>query len=72
MTQDEALRLALEALKDAVEELGGKVCDKCEDAIEALELTLKGLEEIECPVCKTRAYPYPKCGCVTYIERNEA
>jgi hypothetical protein len=66
------MKQALEALEEAVEELGGKVCEKCEDAIEVLKATLNGLDELECPVCHRRAYPYSKCGCVTYVERGEA
>ena len=30
----------------------------------------KGNEPATCPVCSATAYPYPKCGCVFYKEKN--
>ena len=34
---------------------------------EPVACTLGG---IECPVCRKSGYPYPKCRCVTYEEKN--
>jgi hypothetical protein len=30
----------------------------------------RGNEPATCPVCRATAYPYPKCGCVFYKEKN--
>jgi hypothetical protein len=30
----------------------------------------RGNEPATCPVCSATAYPYPKCGCVFYKEKN--
>jgi transcription elongation factor Elf1 len=30
----------------------------------------KGKEPLTCPICNATAYPYPKCGCVYYKEKN--
>jgi hypothetical protein len=30
----------------------------------------KGKEPLTCPICNATAYPYPKCGCVHYKEKN--
>jgi hypothetical protein len=30
----------------------------------------KGKEPLTCPICNATAYPYPKCGCVFYKEKN--
>ena len=30
----------------------------------------KGNEPATCPVCSATAYPYPKCGCVFYKDKN--
>jgi hypothetical protein len=30
----------------------------------------RGNEPATCPVCRATAYPYPKCGCVYYKEKN--
>ena len=30
----------------------------------------RGNEPATCPVCSATAYPYPKCGCVFYREKN--
>ena len=30
----------------------------------------RGNEPTTCPVCSATAYPYPKCGCVFYKEKN--
>jgi hypothetical protein len=30
----------------------------------------KGSEPLTCPICNATAYPYPKCGCVYYKEKN--
>jgi len=30
----------------------------------------KGKEPLTCPICRATAYPYPKCGCVYYKEKN--
>jgi hypothetical protein len=43
----------------AVRELG--------DRLSKLE---RGNEPATCPVCSATAYPYPKCGCVFYKEKN--
>jgi hypothetical protein len=32
----------------------------------------RGNEPATCPVCSATAYPYPKCGCVFYKEKNNA
>ena len=37
------------------------------DRVKELE---KGNEPATCPVCSATAYPYPKCGCVFYKEKN--
>jgi hypothetical protein len=31
---------------------------------------LEGKEPSTCPICNATAYPYPKCGCVYYKEKN--
>jgi hypothetical protein len=30
----------------------------------------RGNEPLTCPICNATAYPYPKCRCVTYEEKN--
>ena len=30
----------------------------------------RGKEPLTCPICNATAYPYPKCRCVTYEEKN--
>ena len=30
----------------------------------------RGNEPATCPVCSATAYPYPKCGCIFYKEKN--
>jgi hypothetical protein len=37
------------------------------DRVKELE---RGNEPATCPVCSATAYPYPKCGCVFYKEKN--
>ena len=37
------------------------------DRVKELE---KGKEPLTCPICNATAYPYPKCGCVYYKEKN--
>jgi len=37
------------------------------DRLSTLE---RGNEPATCPVCSATAYPYPKCGCVFYKEKN--
>jgi hypothetical protein len=37
------------------------------DRVKELE---KGKEPLTCPICNATAYPYPKCGCVFYKEKN--
>jgi hypothetical protein len=32
----------------------------------------KETDELECPICKVKAYPYPKCGHVKYVDEQEA
>jgi len=46
-------------LENAVRELN--------DRLAKLE---KGKEPLTCPICNATAYPYPKCGCVYYKEKN--
>ena len=31
---------------------------------------LEGKEPLTCPICNATAYPYPKCECVYYKEKN--
>ena len=31
----------------------------------------KETDELECPICKVKAYPYPKCGHVKYVDEQE-
>ena len=30
----------------------------------------KETDEVECPVCKDKGFPWPKCGHITYLERT--
>ena len=30
----------------------------------------KESDEVECPVCKNKGFPWPKCGHITYLERT--
>jgi len=30
----------------------------------------KETDEVECPVCKNKGFPWPKCGHITYLERT--
>ena len=52
-----------------MEELAiARVCiRKLGDRLAKLE---RGNEPATCPVCSATAYPYPKCGCVFYKEKN--
>ena len=46
------------------------------DALEALAqpeqepVAWKEDDEVQCPVCKDKGFPWPKCGHITYIERT--
>ena len=31
----------------------------------------KETDEVECPVCKDKGFPWPKCGHITYLERTQ-
>jgi hypothetical protein len=54
-----ALMEELAIAKVCIRELG--------DRLAKLE---RGNEPATCPVCRATAYPYPKCGCVFYKEKN--
>lgn len=54
---------AITALREA---LANEALDK--KAENARELGLD-YEPIQCPICKAEDSPYPKCGCVTYVEQ---
>lgn len=30
----------------------------------------KETDEVECPVCEDKGFPWPKCGHITYLERT--
>ena len=30
----------------------------------------KETDEVECPVCRDKGFPWPKCGHITYLERT--
>lgn len=62
-TAYEAQRQAITALREA---LVNEALDK--KAENARELGLD-YEPIQCPICKAEDSPYPKCGCVTYVEQ---
>ena len=53
------MRDYIRVLENLVRELG--------DRLAKLE---KGKEPLTCPICNATAYPYPKCGCVYYKEKN--
>ena len=55
---------AITALREA---LANEALDK--KAENARELGLD-YEPIQCPICKAEDSPYPKCGCVTYVEEE--
>jgi hypothetical protein len=55
----EQLMAEVAVLTELVRVLSGRVAE--------LE---KGKEPLTCPICNATAYPYPKCGCVYYKEKN--
>ena len=61
ISMDDYLKLSdeLALARVLVRELG--------DRLSKLE---KGKEPLTCPICNATAYPYPKCGCVYYKEKN--
>ena len=70
----EAMKLALEALIFNQANWQGK--DKAITALkQALEqpepepVAWKETDEVECPVCNDKGFPWPKCGHITYLER---
>ena len=81
----EAMKLALEALEVLGWQPTEEAMDYRDNAITALREALAeqaldkmaenarelGLdyEPIQCPICKAEDSPYPKCGCVTYVEQ---
>jgi len=58
-TTKERLMAEVAVLTELVRVLSGRVTE--------LE---KGKEPLTCPICRATAYPYPKCGCVYYKEKN--
>ena len=72
MTKDEALKLALEF----VENSEGGTADLEAHIKEALAqpeqepVAWKETDEVECPVCRDKGFPWPKCGHITYLERT--
>jgi hypothetical protein len=43
--------------------------DKCFRAQPEQEpVAWKEIDEVECPVCKDKGFPWPKCGHITYLE----
>jgi hypothetical protein len=72
----EAMKLALEALEEPKEHI---VKQRRLEAITALRQAIeqaqepvawKETDEVECPVCKGKGFPWPKCGHITYLERT--
>ena len=72
----EALTLALEAFEESREHIAKH---RKLEAIHALKKALakqeqgepvawKEADEVECPVCKDKGFPWPKCGHITYLE----
>ena len=57
------------AMTELMDELAiARVCIReLGDRLSKLE---RGNEPATCPVCSATAYPYPKCGCVFYKEKN--
>ena len=57
------------AITELMDELAiARVCIReLGDRLAKLE---RGNEPATCPVCRATAYPYPKCGCVFYKEKN--
>ena len=76
MTKDEAMKLALEALEakgDAWIVLERKAITAIKEALAQPEqepVAWKEDDEVQCPVCKDKGFPWPKCGHITYIERT--
>lgn len=68
--QDVTLReKAITALREALAE------QPAQQALDKMAENARGLgldyEPAQCPICKAENSPYPKCGCVTYVEQPQ-
>ena len=72
----EAMKLALEALEEPKEHIAKhrrlEAITALRQAIEQAQepVAWKETDEVECPVCKGKGFPWPKCGHITYLERT--
>jgi hypothetical protein len=74
----EAMKLALEALEESKEHIAKQrrleaitaLQQAIEQALEQEPVAWKETDEVECPVCKGKGFPWPKCGHITYLERT--
>jgi hypothetical protein len=63
-----------EAEEQGYYQLNEQAIKAVESALEAKDepVAWKETDELECPICKVKAYPYPKCGHVKYVDEQEA